>query len=142
RTSIASSLVVPDAPASRCSRRNCRASSCAALTPANPPPRTTIRFVTAARFSFASAEGEAIRLRSLIKELDLEQAIVDPPRLADQLVGALLAHGPIAVAVQVAPMGDARRPTIDEDAERDRGSVRSRPHDEVQIAGMELEGDP
>src|SRR5205814_10179698 len=116
--------------------------SCAALTPANPPPRTTIRFVTAARFSFASAEGEAIRLRSLIKELDLEQAIIDPPLLADQLVGALLAQDPLAVVVHVGARSDAGGLTIDEGAERDRGSMRSRPHDEVQIAGMELEGDP
>ena len=89
-----------------------------------------------------SAEREAVRLHARIEELDLEQAVDDRPRLADQLVRALLGDDPAASGLHVAPLSSSRDLAIEEDPERDGRAFGRRTHDEVEIAGVELEGEP
>src|SRR5262245_6244403 len=69
-----------------------------------------------------SAECEAVRLGARLGELDLEEAVGYGSGLADQLVGALLAHRPAAVRVHVGPAGVLRELAVEEDAERNRCS--------------------
>jgi hypothetical protein len=61
--------------------------------------------------------------------------------LADELVKPLFDGGAVALAVKVSPVGRARRLPIQEHPESHRGSRRCRPHDEVEIAGVEPVGD-
>src|SRR5687768_703028 len=88
-----------------------------------------------------SAERHAIRLGARLEELDLEPALDDRPGLADQLVGALVGDEPAAIGVNVAPVRAIRELAIQEDPKRDRGAFGRRTRDEVEVAGMELEGE-
>src|SRR5260221_7342375 len=90
----------------------------------------------------ASAEREAICLDAGIEELDLEGALRDRPGLADQLIRALVPDDPLATGLDVAPVGTARDLAVEIDPERDRGAPCGGAHDEVEVAGVEPEGDP
>src|ERR1700730_6738608 len=93
------------------------------------------------RYGRGSAEGEAIRLDVRVEKLDLEEAVGNRSGLADQLIGALVAHHPAAVRIHVAPALVFRELTIEEHPEPDRRATGRRAHHEVEIARVELEGD-
>src|SRR6476469_6765706 len=102
------------------------------------PPRYAIRATSAPA---RSAEREAVRLDAGVEELDLEAALGDRPSLADELVRALRVHEPGGVLGHVGPDRVGREPPVEVDPERDGRTTRRRPHDEVDVAGLELEGD-
>src|SRR5262245_3789468 len=95
----------------------------------------------ASRLCRGSTEREAVHLHARVAELDLEPAVGDRPRLADQLVRALVSGGPAAVGVDIGPVRAVRGLPIEEDPERDRRPPGWRSHDEVEVARVELEGD-
>src|SRR4051794_26299342 len=97
-----------------------------------------VRHWTRPDVSRESAKREAIRLHVGAEELDLEQAVGDPPGLPNQLVGALVPDDPRAVRRHIAPVRALRNLAIEEDPERDGGARGRRTHDEVEIAGVEL----
>jgi len=72
----------------------------------------------------------------------ISKAVGDPPGLADQLVGALVDDDPAATGLDVGPLGAVSDLAIEEDPERDGAAPGRRAHDEVDIVGVELEGDP
>ena len=63
---------------------------------------------------------KAIRLHARIEELDLERAVGDAPRLADQLMQPLLAHHALALLVDITAMRRARRLSIEQARESAR----------------------
>jgi len=72
----------------------------------------------------------------------ISKAVGDPPGLADQLVGALVDDDPAATGLDVGPLGAVSDLAIEEDPERDGVAPGRRAHDEVEVARVELEGDP
>src|SRR5215831_12444240 len=96
-----------------------------------------------ARFACRSglAEGEAVGLSAGIEEGDLEGAAGDGSGLADELVDPLLGEGAVAVAVGVAAVRRTGWLPVDEDPEPYRGGWCGRPHDQVEVAGVEAAGD-
>ena len=66
-----------------------------------------------------SAEGEAIRLDTGVEELDLEGALADRVRLADELVRALLGHRAVAVGVNVGSVSGVGWSAVQAHAEGD-----------------------
>ena len=90
-----------------------------------------------------SAEREAVGLGAGVEELDLEAAVVDRARLADQLIGALLVERPAAVARHVGPVRVRRRGWPSRNTRNGIGRPsRGRAHHEVDVARLELERDP
>src|SRR6266566_5627944 len=83
-----------------------------------------------------SAEGEDKGLHARIEELDLELAISNVPRLADQLIQPRFAHRAVALLVNVTSMSRTRLLSIEEHAKAYGRSSCCRPHDQVQIASM------
>src|ERR687885_2485571 len=90
----------------------------------------------------ASAEGEREGLNARIEELDLEVAVGDGTRLADQLIQPLLGHRAAALGVDVAAVRLARRSPVEPHAKAHGGASRGRSQDEVQIARMKAIRDP
>src|SRR5262245_64566102 len=88
-----------------------------------------------------SAERERERLHAGVEELDLEPSIGDRSRLPDQLIQALFDSGAVAAVIDVATMRGTGRLPVDRDAEADT-APRTRPHDEVQVAGVKAIYDP
>src|SRR6476661_7012649 len=89
-----------------------------------------------------SAEREAVDLGAGVEELDLAAALVDAAGLTDELVGALGADRGGAVRVQIGAVRRADRLAVERHPDPVRGFLADRPHDEVQVACLELEGDP
>src|SRR4030095_11508226 len=84
------------------------------------------------------AEREDISLDAAGEERDLERALLDLIRLAEQLVEALPVSGAVAVCVGVDSMGVAGRLPIDRHAERDgHHPARGRSEHEVDVARVE-----
>ena len=86
------------------------------------------------------AEGEHVRLDARIEECDLERAVRDRPGLAHQLIEPWLDQRSPALLVDVQPVGCGGRFAVDQHVERD-DRARPRPQDEMDVAGMEAEGD-
>src|SRR5258705_7800213 len=133
--------------------------SCRCTTPSTPGPNSRLRQEADGpgssgrrrrsasgdgrrREMISSAEGEAVGLGAGAEELDLDQALPDRVRLADQLIQALVGQRPVASLVDVEPTAVAGCLPIEEHAERHLRPARRRPHHEVDIAGLELERDP
>src|SRR5918994_921885 len=89
-----------------------------------------------------SPKREAEELNTRFDELDLEDSLRDRSRLADELVGALLRDGAIAVAIDVGTVRAGCRLAVDTHAEGDRGTADRWPHHQVHIAGLEADGEP
>jgi hypothetical protein len=87
------------------------------------------------------AECEHVCLDAGCEEGDVEGAVGDGSRLAEQLVEPLLGDGSAALFVNVESVSVAGRFAIDEYAERHRSTSRTRCHDEVDVAGVEAEKD-
>ena len=132
----------------RCSRFSRRVSSCAALTPANPPPRTTMRFDIAGEPRVSPVTSPS---QPNVKQY------ASTPASRNSISNRRSAIGPgwrISWYVRCSltsrcrrrpRRSRARRPrlgAVEEDPERDGGAPGRRSHDEVDIAGVELEGDP
>src|SRR5919202_329629 len=90
----------------------------------------------------ASAEGEREGLHARIEELDLELAVEDGPRLADQLIQPLLGHRALARGVDVAAVRLARRSPVEPHPKADGGASHGGSQDQVQIARVEAIRDP
>lgn len=86
-----------------------------------------------------SAEREAVRLDANVEELNLEPAVGDQSGLADELVRARFAYDPAAAEFDITARSAVRDLRIEVDAEWDRGALRDRPDDEVDVARVELE---
>ena len=67
-----------------------------------------------------SAEGEAVRLDARVLELDLDAAVGDLSRLAEQLVRALVANRAAAVRAHVSAVGLGCELPVEEHPEPDR----------------------
>jgi hypothetical protein len=103
------------------------------------PPRPSLQRGGLCIFVYreALAECKYVCLDAGCEEGDLERAVGDGSRLANQLIEPLLGDGSTALFVNVESVSVARRFTIDEYAERHRGTLRTRSHDEVNVAGVE-----
>src|SRR5437588_9770754 len=88
------------------------------------------------------AERERERLHARIEKLDLELAISNVPRLADQLIQPLLDNRAVALVVNITSVSSARSLSIDEHAKAHGRSSRCRSHDEMEIAGVKAVRDP
>src|SRR5207302_9116483 len=88
-----------------------------------------------------STEREDVGLDAALAELDLERALCDRPSRADELVEPRPGQRSVPLWVDVAAGILARRGAIDPDLERHRGAFLARPEDEVDVAGVEAEGD-
>src|SRR6266571_1501455 len=87
------------------------------------------------------SESEAVGLNAGVGEGDLESAVGDGAWLVDELVHPLLGDRAVTIAVDVASVGLAGWLPVDEDAASNRGFWCCRPHDEVEVAGVEAAGD-
>src|SRR4051794_19964129 len=76
-----------------------------------------IQHAAARGSSHGSPEGEDGAPHPRVKNLDLEQAVLDPPRLADELVHALVVRGAVPALVDVEAGGGARRLAVESDPE-------------------------
>ena len=83
------------------------------------------------------AEGEHVGLDAGRKKGDLEGAVGDRSRLANQLIEPLLGDRSVALFVDVEAMSVTGKFSIDEHTERHGRASRARPHDEMDVAGME-----
>ena len=81
-----------------------------------------------------SAEREGERLRTLIKELDLEPSIDDRLRLSNQLIQPLLDNRAVAAIVHVATVSRTRRLPVNRHAETYGDTLPRRSHDEMKVA--------
>ena len=75
------------------------------------------------------------------REVDLECAVGDRPRLANQLIEPLLGHHSVAFSIDVEPMRIAGRFAVDEHLERHGRTSLPWSQDEMHVAGMEAERD-
>src|SRR5688572_10929188 len=91
--------------------------------------------------SLRSAERQAVRLGAWVEELDLDEALVDRVRLADELIQALVGQRAVARLVDVETVRRARRLAIEQHPETHGCSSGCRAHDQVGIAGLEPERD-
>src|SRR5438552_4787949 len=89
-----------------------------------------------------SPERERKGLHARIEKLDLELTISDGLRLPDQLIHPLLGDRAVALVVDVDSVSSARRFPIDEHAKAHGSPWHSRPHDEMEIAGVKAVRDP
>jgi len=87
------------------------------------------------------AEGERVGLGARVEEGDLEGAVGNRAGLADELVQPLFGHHPAALVVDVGPVRRTRRLPVKQHPVSHRGSWCGRPHDQVQVAGVEAVGD-
>src|SRR5215218_2382697 len=108
------------------------------------PPMRFLQFVSRDQIASAakSAEREAISLHARTEILDLEESIGDGLRLSDQLIQSLLADRAVAPIINVSPVSNARRLSIDEHAKQHRITSLGRTHHEVHVARMEPDRDP
>src|SRR5579884_227163 len=86
--------------------------------------------------SRGSAERERESLHACIEKLDLELAIRNMPRLADQLIEPRVGQRAVALLVNVNSMSRPRRLSIEEHAKSHGRSSRCRSHDQMEIAGV------
>ena len=91
---------------------------------------------------FLLTEGKVKSLHSRVEELDGEIPVDDRPWLADQLVHSLFTALTIALFVNVDPVSGAGSVSIDEYPKPNGVSGFRGPHDEVNVAGMEVVSDP
>src|SRR4051794_24140387 len=89
----------------------------------------------------ALAEGEDVGLHAGSAEFDLERAVGDGARPANELVEPWLDHRSVAKLVDVEPTRVAGRLSVHEHTERHGRARLARPQDEVNVAGVEPEGD-
>src|SRR2546423_5140432 len=87
------------------------------------------------------SEGEAVGLHAGVEEFDFECSILDFARLADQLIGPLLACRHLALGIDVASVHGASHLAVDEDATSHYVALSSRSHNQVDVAGMKAERD-
>src|SRR5690348_12024994 len=92
----------------------------------------------AAFVSHQSPEGEGKSLGAGVKKLDLEAAVVDWLRLPDQLVEPLFTHRAVALLVNVPAMRSAWLLSVEAHLETRGRASCGWPHDEMQVARMEL----
>jgi hypothetical protein len=71
------------------------------------------------------------------EERDLEGTVGDGAGLADELVQPLSGHRSVALVVNIGPVGRARRLPVEEHAEPHGRARYCRPHDHVEVAGVE-----
>jgi hypothetical protein len=84
-----------------------------------------------------SAEGEVKGLRAGIQKLNLELAIGDRFRLANELVEPLPDNRAAALAVNVRSVSGARGLSVEEHTKSYGGSSRRGSHDEIEVARVE-----
>src|SRR2546428_9103641 len=108
----------------------------AAAVPKKRRRSRSISLNIVASYRSISAERERKRLHAGIEKLDLEAAIRDRPRLADQVIQALLGHRALALLVDVAAVRASRRLAVDAHAEPHRRTFRRRSQDHMEIAGV------
>src|SRR5262245_2090262 len=89
----------------------------------------------------ALSEGEHVGADTGIEAFDLESAIRDRPRLADQLIEARFLHGPPSLRVHIRSMVGRRRSAVDLHAKANGARLSGRDQDEVLIAGMKTVDD-
>src|SRR5918994_6877055 len=89
-----------------------------------------------------STKREAEELHAWLEELDLEGALADRSRLADELVGPLLGDTAIALGIDVGAVRAGCRLAIETHPEWDRGAARGRPHHQVHITSLESDSEP
>ena len=102
----------------------------------------SLRCVPSAWRVVDSPERERERFDASIEKLDLELAVVNRPRLPNQLIQPLLGHPAITVVVDISAMCRARRLLIDEHAEAHGRSARCWSQDEVEITRVKSVRDP
>lgn len=83
------------------------------------------------------AEGEHIGFDAGIEERDLEGALIDGSRLADELIAAPIGGDAVTALIDVDPACGAWVASVDTDAESNRLSMLRRPHYEIEVAGAE-----
>src|SRR5580658_8589583 len=81
----------------------------------------------------ASTKSKREGLRAGIEELDLKSAVLDRILLADELVEAMVDNLPVAFGVGIHTVIRSRRLAVNQHAESNRLSVRSRPQHQVHI---------
>jgi hypothetical protein len=87
------------------------------------------------------AEGERVSLGAGVEERDFEGALGDRSGLADELVQPLFDDRAVALFVNVGAVSRARRLPLEEHAEAHGGPAGGRPHDQVEVTGVEAAGD-
>src|SRR3954468_16480416 len=93
------------------------------------------------RFGSRSAKRERKGLHVRTEKLDFNLSINNRFWLSDQLIQPLLRDRAFSVLVDVEPMRDTRRASIDQHAKSHRSSGDLWPHDEMKIAGVKAVGD-
>src|SRR5262245_8679745 len=88
-----------------------------------------------------SSEGEHVGLDAGVVELDLEQAVADRWRLADQLVHPLVVGGAVAGVVDVEAVGGPGGLAVEPYGEAHGWAPGRWAHHEVEVAGVEPERD-
>jgi hypothetical protein len=90
----------------------------------------------------APAEGEGVGLDARVEEGDLEGALADRARLADELVEPRFGDRAVALVVDVDAVRGARRLPVEPHAEPHGRPPCCRSHDQMEVAGVEAVGDP
>src|SRR5206468_3108917 len=88
------------------------------------------------------AERETVGLNTGRQERDLERALDDGSRFTNQLMQPLLGQRSVTLFVDVEAVCGAGRFSVDAHDERHGCVSRRRSHDEMDVAGVEAEGDP
>jgi hypothetical protein len=99
-------------------------------------PRLTIHGYEARLPILELTKREVIGFDPRIEKLNLELTIDNGLRLTDQLVEPMFHNFAFALAVNVDPVRNARRLSINRHAETHGSAWRFRTHDEVKIAGV------
>ena len=89
----------------------------------------------------SSAECKYVCLDAGCEEGDHERTVGDRSRLANQLIEPLLGYASAALFVGVEAVRIAGTFTVDQYPEHHRSTLRTRSHDEVDVAGVEAEED-